>query len=268
MNKNLANRLKTHYGPYALVTGASSGIGKAIAAELAKAGLNLILIARSEKILDDLASKLKSEHGIHVSVIPLDLSTKDSFSKLIAQTKDFDIGLFVAAAGFGTSGSFSDIPLEKETDMLLTNCYAVLEQTKYFTQRFENRSRSGIILFGSIVGFQGAPRASNYAATKAYIQTLAEALHVELKSTGIDVLSAAPGPVNSSFAGRAKMQMGNALKPQDIAVPILKALGKRQTVRPGFLSKLISYSMLTVPRWLRIRIMAVVMRGMTKTQSA
>lgn len=96
--------------------------------------------------------------------------------------------------------------------------------------------------------------------------SLAEALHVELAPLGVDVLAAAPGPVASGFAARADMQMGAALKPEDVAVPILAALGRRATVLPGFLSKLLVYSLLPLPRWARVQMMGRVMKGMTKHQ--
>jgi hypothetical protein len=111
------------------------------------------------------------------------------------------------------------------------------------------------------------PFASHYAATKAYVQTLAEGLQVELAPHGVDVLAAAPGPTRSGFAARADMEMGKALTPEEITQPILDALGRRTTVLPGFLSKLLVYSIAPLPRYARIRIMGSVMRGMTTHQN-
>ena len=118
----------------------------------------------------------------------------------------------------------------------------------------------------SIVAFQGVPRAANYAATKAYIQTLAEGLRVELQPFGIDVIASAPGPVKSGFAARANMEMGAAERPGTVAARTLDLLGRKMTVRPGFLSKLLGYSLATSPRWARVLIMTQVMRGMTQHQ--
>lgn len=98
------------------------------------------------------------------------------------------------------------------------------------------------------------------------MQALGEALSVELAPLGVDVLAAAPGPTDSNFAIRAGMKLGVALKPQDIAQPILAALGRRSTVLPGFLSKLLTYSLMPLPRWVRVRIMGGVMAGMTQHQ--
>ncbi len=118
----------------------------------------------------------------------------------------------------------------------------------------------------SIVGFQGTPNAANYGATKAYVQSLGEGLYHELKPYGVDVLAAAPGPVNSGFAEVANMQMGSALEPSQVGLPILKALGKKSTVFPGGLTKLLMFGLRMVPRWGKIQIMKGVMGGMTKHQ--
>lgn len=118
----------------------------------------------------------------------------------------------------------------------------------------------------SMVAFQGVPFAANYAATKAYVQSLAEAIARELKPYGVDVLAAAPGPVATGFGQRANMNMDMYLTPEQIAVPILKALGRQTTILPGFLTKFLTYSLRTVPRWAKVRIMEGVMGGMTKHQ--
>jgi short-subunit dehydrogenase len=109
--------------------------------------------------------------------------------------------------------------------------------------------------------------ATNYAATKAFIQSFAEGLHYELASLGVDVLSSAPGPVSSGFASRARMTMGKAASTQEVALGTVNGLGKTVTVRPGFLSKFLGWSLMTLPRSLRIRIMYKIMSGMTRRES-
>lgn len=116
----------------------------------------------------------------------------------------------------------------------------------------------------SLVAFQGVPRAANYAATKAYVQSLAEGLLVELAPLGVDVMSSAPGPVFSGFAKRTHMNMSIGLTPKSVAWATLNALGRRGTVRPGWLSILLEASLAFLPRWGRVRMMGVVMDGMTK----
>ncbi len=264
--KRWQKRLHSQYGSWAVITGASSGIGREIGYKLAEAGLNLVLVARRRAVLEQIATEFTSKHGTQVRVMELDLALESSVKTLEATTHDLDVGLLIAAAGFGTSGSFLNAQLEQEIEMLNVNCRALLELSWYFGRRFAKRGRGGIVLMSSIVGFQGMPFAAHYAATKAHVQALAEALYVELAPMGIDVLAAAPGPTHSGFATRAGMQMGMALKPEDIALPILNALGRRSMSLPGVLSKLLTYSLVPLPRWARVRIMGGVMGGMTKHQ--
>ena len=257
------DHFRARYGSWAVVTGASDGIGRAVAEVLAGAGLHLVLVARRGLVLDALAADLKARYGIDVQTVAADLSAETGSDAVEAATAALDVGLLVAAAGFGTSGAFLDADLGREMNMLDVNVRAVLRASHHFGRRFAARGRGGLVLFGSIVGFQGTPRAAAYAATKAYVQTLAEGLHVEFAPHGVDVLSSAPGPVHSGFAARAAMQMGTALRPEDVVVPTLNALGRRMTVAPGALTKVLLASLAPLPRSLRTRILGAVMGGMT-----
>ncbi len=256
------------FGPWAVVTGASSGIGKALAKELAVAGLNVVLVARRHEALRELAEDLEGKWGVETRVVAKDLGQEDEVYALLKELQSLDVGLLVASAGFGTSGSFLASSLQQELDMLNVNCRALTMLSHQIGQRMVQRGRGGIVLLSSIVGFQGMPNAAHYAATKAYVQSLAEALHVELQGTGVNVLSAAPGPTQSGFAARADMKMGSALQPENLVRPILRALDRGQTtVLPGFLSKLLTYSLAYLPRYFRVRIMGQVMHSMTRHQT-
>ncbi len=257
-------RLYSRYSPWAVVTGASSGIGREMALRLAEARLNLVLVARSEDFLEQMATDLGDRHGIATRVVRLDLATETGIETLATITQDLDVGLLVAAAGFGTSGLFLDAPLDQEMDMLNVNCRSLLALSWYFGQRFAKRGRGGMVLMSSIVSFQGVPFAAHYAATKAYVQTLAEALSVELSPLEVDMIASAPGPTNSGFADRAGMKMGQVLHPGEVAQGTLNALGRKSTVLPGLLSKLLAYSLVPLPRWARVRIMGSVMKSMTR----
>ncbi|MEL6524553.1 MAG: SDR family oxidoreductase [Chloroflexota bacterium] len=256
------------YGQWAIVTGASSGIGRAIAEELASAGLHLILVARRRHLLETLASELSQKHSIETCVLDLDLAQRDGVQHVINATANMDVGLLVASAGFGTSGQFVDSTLESEMTMLAVNCGTVLELSHAFGKRFSEQKRGGIILLSSLVAFQGVPMSAHYAATKAYVQSLAEGLHLELASYGVDVLAVAPGPVASGFAEQADMQMGATVTPEAVAKGTLNALGKKITVRPGWLSLALESALALLPRWARARIMGQVMSGMTAHQNA
>jgi len=258
-------RLKNQYGEWAIVTGASSGIGLELATQLAKAGFNLIINARSEERLRNAERQLKG-YDIQVELAIADVSESTGIEKVIQTSKGLNVGLLVNNAGYGTSGLFVESSLHAEITMLRVNCEAVLSLTHYFSQKFKQQGRGGIIFLSSLVAFQGVPYAANYAATKAYVQSFAEALAVEMKPFGVDVLAAAPGPVESGFGQRANMKMNNSISPDKLGVPILRALGKQSNVIPGLLSKVLVYSLRTVPRFMKIKIMQQVMGGFTEHQ--
>jgi short-subunit dehydrogenase len=264
MNNKVNNKLKSNYGRWAVVTGASSGIGRESAIRLAEAGLDLVLVARRQDALEQLSKEISDHFGVQSLIVKADLSGEEGINAVRQATKDLDVGLLFASAGYGTTGSFLDNPIEQELNMLNLNIRAVLELSWYFGRRFAERGRGGIVLIGSIVGFQGMPNSANYAATKAYVQSLGEALNIELAPYGVDVLTSAPGPTNSGFAERAGQRMGAALEASVVAEKTLEALGKKATVLPGFLSKLLVYSLALLPRQLRVGIMGQVMYGMIK----
>ncbi len=251
------------YGPWAVVTGASDGIGRAMAIEIANMEVNLIIVARNQERLEALGNEIQKEFKVTVKVIAIDLSTINSVKNLISQIEKYEIGLFAAIAGFGTSGYFFKTNINDELNMIDVNCRSVVEQTHYFANKFVSQKRGGIILMGSLVGFQGVPFASNYSATKSFIQNFAEGLHFELKPFGVDVLCSAPGPVHSGFGDRAKMTMGNSASPEEVAKETIISLGNKVTVRPGFLSKFLGWSLIILPRILRILIMRMIMSNMS-----
>jgi short-subunit dehydrogenase len=260
--------IRDRYGPWALITGASDGIGRECAIALARQGMHLVLVARRETVLAALAEQLTRDYGVACRVIAADLGKPDAANALDDSTHGLDIGLVIAAAGFGTSGPFLSSDLDNERDMLAVNCGSALALSHRFGHRFGQRhahgKRSGLILFSSLVAFQGVPGSANYAATKGYIQSLAEGIAPEFAAKGIDVLATAPGPVHTGFASRSGMRMGQALTPARVAAATLAALGQRTTVRPGWLSKLLGWSLAMLPRWGRTRVLALIMRGMTK----
>ncbi len=261
---NRHESIEGRYGPWAVVTGASEGIGKSFASALARRGFHLVLVARRAQLLDALAANLAQDHGRRCEVLVADLSTAEGVATVLERTKQHDVGLVVCSAGFGTAGPFLEGDVGQELEMLQVNCAATAALSWGFGRRLASRGRGGLILLSSLVAFQGVPRTAHYAATKSYVQTLAEGLRVEWADRGIDVLAVAAGPVGTGFARRARMNMGRAESPDVVALESLDALGRRGTVRPGLLAKVLGYSLAMTPRWGRIRIMAMVMRGMTK----
>jgi hypothetical protein len=185
----------------------------------------------------------------------------------LAETRDLPIHLLVASAGFGSIGSFLDLDLANETNMIDVNCRSVVDLTHGIGLRLRAAGRGGVVLFGSIVGFQGVPGMATYAATKGFIQSFAEALAVEWRAHGISVLCVAPGPVGTGFAGRAGMHMAQADRPDAVARASLAALSRSGTVRPGFLGKALGWPLATLPRWARVRLLGLIMKGMRKPMS-
>jgi uncharacterized protein len=252
-----------NYGPWAVVSGASDGIGREFAYELAARGVNLVLVARRAAVLETVAAEMIGKHHIACRIVAEDLTDSDAVARLVEATADIDVGIVVAAAGFGTSGPFLDSTLAAEVEMLTVNCTALLQMVWHYGQRMTDRGHGGLVLMSSLLGFAGVPRAANYAATKAYVQTLAEGLRRELAPFGVDVVASAPGPVRSGFAERANMQMSATTAPEVVARNTLRALGRATTVRPGALSKLLGWSLAMLPRQARVSILAGVMKRMT-----
>lgn len=261
------NVLKRRFGPTALITGASDGIGRAFALQLAEQGFDLVLVARRDPVLQELALDLGTRFGVDVRVLAMDLSDPLAVPELMRQTETAPIGLVVAAAGFGSIGAFLDRDVLSEVNMVDLNCRSVVELSFGFGQRMAAQRRGGLVLFGSLVGFNGAPLSATYAATKGFVQSFAEGIAAEMRPHGVSVLSVAPGPVGTGFAARAGMQMGQAATPEMVARGALAALGKRTTVRPGFLAKFLGWSLAMLPRWGRVQVMGVIMKGMIARDS-
>lgn len=255
---------RAKYGPWAVITGASDGIGRAFALAAAESGLNVVLVARRRSLLDSLAAEITRQYAVEAQVVAADLSSPTGVEQVVSATARLDVGLLVACAGYGTTGRFTEADLATELDMLAVNCRAVVEMAHHYGQRFAQRGRGGVVMMGSLLGFQGVPMSAHYAATKAFVQSLAEGLHLELAPLGVDVLSSAPGPTRSGFADRANMNMGMADQPEAVAKSTLDALGRTVTVRPAFVAKFLGYSLGMLPRALRSRILGRTVAGMIK----
>jgi short-subunit dehydrogenase len=234
---------------------------------LASRGCHVVLHGRREDALHALARRINDTHGTLTRVIPADLTDRAATSQLLSLTDELDIGLFIASAGFGSSGPFIDADRAEEVAMVDVNCGAVVEMSHHFSRRMVNRGTGGIVLLSSLVAYQGTPWSATYAATKAFVQSFAEALRMELSGSGVRVIACTPGPVRTPFAQRARMTMGLAENPETIAEETLRKMGRRSTVRPGFVSKFLIGSLSLLPRWGRVRVMNKIMGGMARTTS-
>jgi uncharacterized protein len=149
-------RLAKHYGPWAVVTGASDGIGQAFARHLAAGGLNLVLVARREPVLQALAAELQRSHGVQCRVVAADLTELEAVHRLAEGTAALDVGLLVTAAGFGTPGLLLESNLGVETEMADLNCTSVLAQAWHFGSRFAKRGRGGVVFMSSLLAFRAS----------------------------------------------------------------------------------------------------------------
>lgn len=254
------NKFSQKYGPWAVVTGASSGIGEAFARKLAAVGINLVLVARQETRLRRVANTLEAQHGIDTRIVAVDLSQEGFLDKIRAVTDDLEVGLLVNNAGIATNGNFLDSDLDEEISMLHVNSRAPLILAHHFGNRMRQSDRGGIIFVSSILGFTGVPNWSHYAATKAFDQILSEGLARELRQEGVNVLAVAPGPTRTPFWKNSISKLLPFTSPERVARVALGKLGRRSTVTVGWINSLIVFSTRLIPRSWNARIFGLVVR--------
>ena len=232
------------YGPWALVTGASSGIGAEFAHKLAARGLHLVLAARRKDRLDALAAAITAAHGVQVRVVAIDLAGPDILAPLEQVTSDIDVGLLVNNAGFGMKGPFLESDISSQLGMLAVNCRASLILAHAYGRRMAARRHGGIIFTSSTASFQGLPFSSHYAATKGWGLQLAEGLWFELRNEGVDVLALCPGPTDTEGPRRSGVDPAKVpvkmMTVEPVVAAALDALGKQPVVIPG-LTNLLAY---------------------------
>ena len=215
-------------GKWALVTGASAGIGVALAEELASGGTSLVLTARRKDRLDALGQRLATTYKIQTQVFPSDLADPAAPEKIFAFTRDkeIEVDLLINNAGFGKYGEFHSVAKERLLEMVQVNCSAVVHLTYLFVEGMVARRRGDVLILASTASFQAVPYISTYAATKAFDLLLAEGLAEELAPYGIRVCALCPGSTESEFhvvAGQDKF-IHRAETSQKVARTGLKAL--------------------------------------------
>lgn len=193
---------KDRYGPAALVTGASSGIGQAFAEALAARGFDLVLVARRLDRLEALAARLAADHGVSALPLQIDLAEASAAARMLEATAALDVGLVVSNAGFGLKGEHAANDPQAMAEMLMVNCNVPMQLAHGFIPRLRQRGRGGIILVSSIEGLMGCPYSTAYSASKALVIALGEGLWAELQPEGIDVLTLCPGATESEAAGK------------------------------------------------------------------
>lgn len=231
----------------ALVTGASSGIGESIARRLAERDYNLVLAARREDRLRELASELAGAHGIRAETVAVDLETQAARDELIARVEalGLDIEILVNNAGFGGAGNVHDMDRERQLTMVRLNCEALLDLQARYSGPMAHRGRGAIINVASTASFQPIPGTATYAATKAFVLSLSEASHSELAGRGVTVTALCPGPVKTEFTEAAGISQAEEKLPQffwtdvdDVAREAVEGADKgRRVVVPGIMNR-------------------------------
>lgn len=227
-------RLLDRYGGWALVTGASAGIGEAFARALAAAGFPLVLSARRTERLEELALELSGRHGVEVRVVALDLGEPGGAERLADAIADLEVGVLVANAGVGYVGRFDRQDPARLRAMIELNCVAPVLLANRLVPAMRRRGHGAVIVTGSIAGRQPLPLNGVYAATKAFDASFGEMLWAELLGTGIDVLVVEPGPTETEFQVVAGETAHPGEPPEAVAATALAVLGRTPAVVSGW----------------------------------
>jgi uncharacterized protein len=239
----------------ALITGASGGIGEEFAKVLARKGMNLVLVARSQDKLQALAQQLQTQHNISVKVIAQDLSKVNSAQIVFDQLKDTPIDMLINNAGYGTYGYFHETDLQTELDEMQLNMVTLVHLTKLFLPQMLQRKHGRIMNVASTAAFQSGPLMAVYYATKSFVLNFGEALAVELKGTGVSVTTLCPGGTESGFQQRAamtesKLVQNNMMTSKKVAEEGIEAMLKgRRVIVNGFRNQALAFLVRLLPRY-------------------
>ena len=236
---------KKRFGPWALVTGASSGIGKEFARQIAASGINVMLVARRDALLGDLGRAIAQEFDVQYRALAMDLSQEGFIAELADATHDIDIGLVVSNAGTGNSGEFLKLDRQLLQATLRLNTMAHLDITHHFGAKLAERRRGGIILVGAMGAENGVPYMANDGGAKAYVHSLGEALQYEFKPLGVYVTVLAAGFTETAVLGKFGFDPKTMpLKPMSVEQCVSEALSglikNRSRVVPGRLNRLMN----------------------------
>lgn len=247
-------------GRWALVTGASSGIGTAFAWSLARRGANLILVARRKERLAALADEIRAKYGVEAEVHPTDLAARGQASALWDQLSvDREIHLVVNNAGFGLQGPFDELPLERQVEMVRLNDEALLVLTHKAIAKMASRGSGGVINVASVVGFLPVPLFATYAASKAFVLSLSEALAAEYRGKGVRICALCPGSTPTEFqeVAGSKLPRGGLglLSPEVVVERCLAGFeAGEEVIVPGVANRITAAAPRAIPRGLMARI--------------
>lgn len=239
-----------------LITGASSGIGKALAHQFASHGFNIVAVASKEARLDAVTAELRAQHEVTVTEIVRDLTQASAPQELWAELRErgISVDVLVNDAGVGQGGPFSDSSMEKDVEIIRLNVEALTCLTKLVLRDMLARGGGKILNVGSVAGFQPGPLLAVYHATKAYVNSFSEALAEELKDTNVSVTLLCPGPTDTDFFQRADLEdsrifeSGMLMEPEEVAEIAYEALmdGERVVI-PGMSNRVMTFTRRLMP---------------------
>ncbi|MDL2142833.1 SDR family oxidoreductase [Flavobacterium tructae] len=243
--------------PYALVTGASKGIGKSIVYELAKQGYPLLLVARGEAELKALSDDLQVTYGINAPILAIDLSLTGASLTVANWVKmnNYPVGILVNNAGYGVWGNFSESSLTDQLGMMQLNMNVIVELSHLLVPILSQEKQAYILNISSTAAYQAVPTLAVYSATKAFVLSFTRALRFELGKSSISVTCFSPGPVDTGFAARAGLNPFNKMaekfnmQPGEVAKMAVKAMfSKKSEVIPGFTNIISVYANRLLPK--------------------
>jgi short-subunit dehydrogenase len=249
---------------YALITGASKGIGKAIAEELASCKINLLLVARSGSLLKELAEDLSSKHSIKADYLATDLANPASLAEIMRWINGYSIHILVNNAGYGLSGAFDTYTAEQHRDMMQVNMTVPVMLTGLLLPELKKHPQSYILNIASSAAYQSVPGLSTYAASKSFVLSFSRALQFELRKTPVSVTVVSPGGTDTDFANRANVsakavKAGEKLNmtPEAVAKLAVNAMFSRKTeLITGFVNKLGAFMVWLLPKKLGEKVAA------------
>lgn len=256
---------------FTLITGASEGIGLALAREFASRGHNLILVARNAKKLEDVSKEIALKYRVSAEYIAADLTVKDELEGMIKkiQAKRRKVDILINNAGFGLGGSFESLDIERQLEMIDLNIKALVRLTHHFIPKFHSNENGGkIINIASVAGYFPGPYMNVYYATKAFVVSFSEALSKELEGSNVQVTCVCPGATETNFdkvAGISNSPIFNSVKPasaQSVATATYLAVSNdRSRIVPGWSNKLSVFFSPFVPQSIKLKIIKYIQTG-------
>jgi len=235
---------KHKFGPWAIVTGASSGIGREFARQIASNGIHVVLVARRIQLLEEARERFEKDYGVQCRVVQADLSKDGFLAEIESATRNLDIGLVVSNAGTASPGEFLKHDRSSLLDLFKLNAQAHLELSHYFGKLLAQRKRGGLLLVGAMGAAQGVPYLAHESASKSFVLTLGRSLNFELSPFGIHVTVLVVGPTQTAIIEKFGLDPKTMpMKPMSAERCVYEGLGALKRNRPSFINGRVNRAM-------------------------